>query len=138
MRKVTARPTGRPVIPRNIDVDPNHVLVRSDGEVRDALNVSYDAFDIGRMREGYVCIACKEDLDTPFPDECPVCHFPMRERQPERFAKEYEGTVWVGPTTTIEEELEVMNFLRERNRREFELRERITIPKPQIIVPRGF
>ena len=138
MRKVTARPTGRPVIPRNIDVDPNHVLVRSDGEVRDSLNVSYDAFDIGRMREGYVCIACKEDLDTPFPDECPVCHFPMRERQPERFAKEDEGTVWVGPTTTIEEELEVMNFLRERNRREFELRERITIPKPQIIVPRGF
>lgn len=138
MRKVTARPTGRPVIPRNVDVDPNHVLVQSDGTVRDALAVAYDAHDIGRMREGYVCIACKEDLDTPFPDECPVCGFAMRREQAPRFAREYEGTTWVGPSTTLEEEQEIMDFLRERNRREFEIRERIVIPRPQIIVPRGF
>lgn len=135
-RKVAARPTGRPVIPIAIEVDGEHVLVTQDGRVRDSHKVVYSEYDIGRMKAGYVCLKCHEDLDTAFPDVCPICGFEMADKQSERFALEYQGTTWVGPTTTEEEELAIMQEMRAR--RAAQGRPTIEVVKPQIIVPRGF
>ena len=130
--KVVARPTGRPVIPVHIEHDTAHVLVRSDGSVRHAVEIGFTDEQVGRMKAGYICAKCYEDLDTAFPDECPVCHFPMAERQAELFAKRFEGTKWVGPTTSLDEEYEIMHFLREK-----ELRDRQQVWTPSITVPRS-
>lgn len=91
----------------------------------------YNEYDVGRMRAGYICLQCKEDLDTAFPDECPVCHYKMAARQAEDFAKEFQGTTHIGPSTTLAEEREIMNFLREE-----EASKQNVIWKPQILVPR--
>jgi hypothetical protein len=114
------------------------VLVFNDGRPpRPAGRVGLeDADDFGRMRAGYICARCFEDLDTPFPDECPVCKFPMRERQSQLIAERYQGTDWVGPSTSLDEERAIMNEMRERAARERAGHD-ILVAKPQIIIPRG-
>jgi hypothetical protein len=69
---------------------------------------------VGRIRAGYTCIKCLEDYTSPYPDECTVCHFPMRDKQQEEFAKDFRGDIPFGPTTTLDEEREIMNEMRER------------------------
>lgn len=130
--KVVARPTGRPVKPVNIEKATGHTLVRADGSVVDAVEIGFSERDVQRMRDGYVCAKCYEDLDTAFPDECPVCRFPMRDRQAQLFAERFQGTKWVGPTTSLDEEYEIMHFLREKERREQQ-----KMWTPSIVVPRG-
>ena len=49
-------------------------------------------------------VSCGEsqvDHGAPFPERCWVCGFEMRALQAERFAKEFRGTVRIGPSTTI-------------------------------------
>ena len=53
----------------------------------------------------------------------------------EKVAKEFVGTVKVGPSTTLDDERAIMNEMRERRRIETH---GIDVFKPQIIVPRGF
>lgn len=126
----TAKPTGRPVIPRAIEPDPEHVVIRRGGdmEATDSAIIVLEEYDADRMRAGYICLQCMEDLDTAFPDECPICRYPMATRQAERFAKEFQGNMRVGPSTTLDEEREIMQELRRRGQQE--------IKTPQIIVPR--
>lgn len=129
----TARPTGRPVIPLGIDNDDQSLVFFEDGRPpRSPVIMFFGDHDIGRMRAGYICIQCYEDLDTSFPDECPVCHYKMAARQAEEFAKDYRGNAHIGPSTTLEEERAIMNFLREK-----EAREKGYLWKPSILVPKG-
>lgn len=128
----TARPTGRPVIARAVDNDEQHVIIRPDGQEVAAALMAFEEHDMGRMRAGYICVNCYEDLDTAFPDHCPVCRFPMAARQAERLAKEFVGTTRVGPSTTLDEEREIMNEMRARRRAEEQ-----GIWTPSITVPRG-
>lgn len=117
-KRVVAQPTGRPVIPTFVDEAAGLVLIREDGQVRGAIEIGLNEDDINRIRAGYICAKCYEDLDTPFPDECPVCHFPMAEKQSELFAKRFQGDRWVGPQTTDDEERAIMMEMRERRYRE--------------------
>src|SRR5574337_160544 len=134
-KPVLARPTGRPVKLEIIE-SQGDVLVFNDGRPpRAAARVGFSVEDTGRMRAGYICAKCFEDLDTAFPDECPVCHFPMRDEQPRLFAERFQGTEWVGPSTTLDEERAIMNEMRERAARERTGHD-ILVAKPQIIVPR--
>lgn len=129
--KVVARPTGRPVIPLDVSYEGD-VLIRADGEVREAPELTFRPEDVERMKAGYICARCYEELDAPFPDECPVCEFPMREKQMQFFNERFQGDVWVGPRSSIEDELAAMNEIRERRERV-----RRALPaKPSIIVPR--
>jgi len=137
-KPVVARPTGRPVKLTMLE-DEGHVLYYEDGRPpQDAWEAALsDADDFGRMKEGYVCARCFEDLDTPFPDECPVCKFPMRDEQSRFIAERFLGEKWVGPTTTLEEEAAIMLEMREKHVRDVERNSDILIAKPQIILPRG-
>lgn len=136
-KRVVARPTGRPVNLQLLE-PAGDILLFSDGRPpRAAARVGLeDEDDFGRMRAGYICARCFEDLDTAFPDECPVCHFPMAEQQARLIAERYQGTEWVGPSTSLEDERAIMIEMRERAARERAGHD-ILVAKPQIIIPRG-
>ena len=131
-----AKPTGRPVIPVAVDESTDELVFFEDGRPpRSPVRVTLNEFDMGRLRAGYICLQCKEDLDVAFPDESPICPYAMAERQPEDFALQFKGTIHVGPSTSLEEEREIMQYLRAKEARERELRHGIDIVKPQIVVP---
>ena len=61
----------------------------------------------------------------------------MRDEQARLFAERFqEGTEWVGPKTTLDEERAIMNEMRARATRERDTND-ILVAKPQIIIPRG-
>ena len=134
-RKVVARPTGRRVEIQAVE-PRGDVIVYEDGRIREDTPIGVSEETLGRMKAGYICAHCYEDLDTPFPDRCPVCGFEMARKQAEYIANRYIGTTWVGPTTSIEDEKALMMEMRERALRN--RNDDILIAKPQIIVPKGF
>lgn len=126
-----------PAVPVALEEDGEFVLIRSDGEIRSHVNAIYSERDTARIREGYCCVNCGESqvdmaLSCPFPIECWVCKFPMKERQAERFAKEFKGTVRVGPSTSIEDELAIAEEELARQRRAK------IVSAPSIVVPRSW
>lgn len=133
----TAKSTGR-FVRLTITDEPGETLIYDDGRPPQiAATVALeDPEDMERMRAGYVCAQCFEDLDTAFPDHCPVCGFAMRDEQAAFIAKRFVGDVWVGPSTTLEDEQAIMLEMRERAYREARGND-IAIAKPQIILPRG-
>lgn len=106
-RRIEATPTGEPIIAEGADVDPYAVAVMPDGRVMQRTVLGFPAAVVERMRQGYVCVKCYEALDSPFPDECPICKFPMRERQGAEFAKDFRGDIAFGPSTSLDEEYEI-------------------------------
>ena len=136
-KPVTAKSTGR-FVRLTITDTPGEILYYNDGRPPQvAATVALeDPEDMDRMKAGYVCAQCFEDLDTAFPDECPVCGFHMRDEQAEFIAKRFVGDVWVGPSTSIEDEQAIMQEMRARALREARSND-IAIAKPQIIIPRG-
>lgn len=122
----------KPALPVSIDEDPEHVLIQSDGEIRRHYTLVFSPEDCERIRLGYCCLNCGEsqvDHGAPFPEECWVCHFPMRAKQAERYASEFVGEMKVGPQTSIQDEMEIAREFVERENHK---------PKPSIIVPGGF
>ena len=63
--------------------------------------------DVERIRLGYVCIICLEPHEHPHPPRCFVCKFPMREIQDQVFEGMYLGEERVGPSTNLDEEMEI-------------------------------
>lgn len=97
----------KPVIPLAVEDDPHSAT--HDGHVlRAGFNATFDAETIERFRQGYACMRCWEPQETPFPETCPLCRYPIRDRQREDFAAEFEGEKWIGPTTSLADEFERM------------------------------
>jgi len=48
-----------------------------------------------QMWQGYRCAACLEDVTDlgAFPVQCPLCHFPIRERQRQQLEQDFVGEV---------------------------------------------
>src|SRR5262245_56780859 len=69
-----------------------------------------DQDGIDRIRLGYLCIACLEPHEVPFPTECaqPACRFPMERFQVEVFEHCYVGVIRIGPQTSLSDEMEIM------------------------------
>ena len=106
-RRNDATPTGVPVIPAAVDIDPESYTRMPDGRTMWTPLFALTEAQVEKVRQGYICIKCLEDLNSAFPDLCPVCAFPMRLRQTEEFAKTFRGEKKFGPSTTIEEEYEI-------------------------------
>jgi hypothetical protein len=103
-----ARPTGEPVIVSGAtDVDLDAYTRMPDGRLMQRTVFGLTAEQVGRIREGYICLKCLEAYDAPFPDRCTVCGFPMAERQAEEFAKDFRGNIRFGPSTTLDEEYQI-------------------------------
>lgn len=104
MRRNEATPTGEPIIATAVDLDPESVTRMPDGRLVATPLFALTAEQVERVRQGFICIKCMEALDSAFPDQCPVCKFPMRQRQQEEFGKTFRGEIKFGPSTSIEEE----------------------------------
>lgn len=125
----------KPAIPIAAEDDPDHVIINSRYETRRAHTLVYTQDDTNRLREGYCCINCGESQvghEGPMPENCWLCGYEMRAKQAERFAKEFKGTLRIGPSTSIDEELAIAE---EYVRRE-ELKQRGMTPSG-IVVPSG-
>ena len=123
----------RPAVPLELEPDPEHTIIGSDGSTREHYNQIYSDYDAERIRLGYCCIQCGESQvghsGVTFPENCAVCNFPMREKQRERYAKEWVGSIKLGPSMTNEEELAALAELEERMNP--------FVEKSSIIIPRG-
>jgi hypothetical protein len=122
----------RPVIPLAVEHDEGYVEIRTDGTVRRAARVILEPDDVGRMQAGYVCAKCWEPHATPFPEKCRLCGFHMSDRQSEFLAKAYQGNERVGPSTSLEDELALLDEVEERMKRQ-----EWGASAPQIVVPKG-
>jgi hypothetical protein len=121
-----------PVIPIGVEVDAENLVITSRGEMRHDYRVILSEEDVGRMKGGYVCAKCMEVQEKPFPKECYLCKFPMADKQAEFLAKAYQGTIRVGPSSSLEDEFAAMDEWEEAQRRNS--RDEILRPS-QILLP---
>lgn len=84
--------------------------------------------DIERRKQGYVCIECWEPHETPFPERCQLCGFPMRAKQLEQFEKQFKGVERNPRAALIASELDRIDDVHERNFHE---------PKLGLVFPKG-
>ena len=122
----------RPAVP--VVVEPDGVRFRVDtrtGQKYQEYEQVYTEYDAGRIRAGYCCIHCGEAQERPFPDRCSVCHFPMKEKQAQQFAEQFEGYTTIGSSRSLEELRVEDEEAKERARRQLEK------PTSSIWVPRG-
>ena len=103
----------RPSVP--IQVEDGDFATSEVG--RDTLDYKarFSQQEIGRRLEGYVCIQCWEPHETPFPERCSLCSFPMRARQLSTFHEQFEGDERARWVERIEKELDQLEDTHERN-----------------------
>jgi DNA-directed RNA polymerase subunit RPC12/RpoP len=105
-------------------VDIPQIAQLSDGRwVKDAAIV-VPPHVVEEITAGYRCLVCHDVVEEAFPEKCPVCGFPMKERQLEQLEKTNLGEMQVGPTPldTLDEEREQEGWKKSNG----------------ILIPRGF
>ena len=123
----------KPLIPIAVEQDSDEV--EWDGNAwRPKVRYTYSEEGIERLRLGYCCLVCKEPQQLPFPDNCSLCGYAMKERQGKDFDTEYQGTKWVGPTTSLSYEFDRM--IDEGQRKRHQPGSQILVQRPSgLIVP---
>lgn len=112
-----------------VEADPYHYEMTADGP-REGVRMAFCDDDIEMFRLGFKCLDCLEPLDSAFPDECPVCAFPMKDSQAQAFAERFAGHRDLGSTIDPGAELELLARQRdERERREGLKSKGIVIPR---------
>lgn len=108
-----------------VPADHNTTVRLPDGrEFLDA-NIALHEEDVERIRTGYVCIRCLEPQTQPFPEVCESalpngqrwCGFPIREKQMSEFVAMYKGTVKIGSSVNIADEIQRVKEFDEYERR---------------------
>lgn len=93
----------RPALPIAWDLDVGKAVIDSrTGERLAEYEMIYTPYDVGRIQAGYCCINCGEAHEEAFPENC-VCGFPMREKQAQAFAEQFEGVTTIGPSKSLAE-----------------------------------
>lgn len=104
----------KPVIP--IALEPvDQGLFLADGRRLGILAPVLSPEDVERARQGYICLRCLQWFEKPWPEKCFVCGAPIRTKQAEYFAREFGGEIQLGPSTSLDDELEA---LREKETRD--------------------
>ncbi len=117
----------KPVKP--VVVEPDNSEVRLDGDVlRGGYNATFDEETIERFRVGRACLKCWEVHEEAFPAKCSLCGYPMKDRQTTDFQEAFGGKKWVGPSTSIPDEIERMKYEGAKRRH---------TPGSSILLPRG-
>lgn len=96
---------------------------------RESLEISgrFSKDDCERFRLGYCCINCWEPHETPMPERCALCQFPMKAKQREVFLETFGGVKRDPKAVRIEEGLDRVDDTHERN---------FYVVKNGILVPR--
>ena len=73
-------------------------VANENGELAVGINwvLSDDEFE--QVRAGYRCLHCMEPFETPFPDTCFLCDYPVKSRQTIDLMREHQGEHRYGPT----------------------------------------
>ena len=97
-----------------IDIHPHdtEAVVLPDGRVQRMNVFTFDRESTERIRLGYACAKCLEVFSEAWPERCPVCGAPIRERQAEYFAKEF--ALLKDDRPSLEEEIEGIRGRAER------------------------
>lgn len=109
-------------IPAAVEHSDGVINMGDDRRAAD-INVTWDDEAIGRIKAGYQCLRCWEPFETAFPDACGVCGYGVSDFQARDFAFEFEGKKHIGPSTSIQQELERLD---EKSKRPFSS---IAVPK---------
>lgn len=119
----------KPVKPVAVELDLTKVEYVAGRWVH-PLNTTITPEDFERVREGYVCLDCWEPQPVPYPDKCRLCGCRMSppDYWHERIENEFEGWKHVGPSTTIEQELDRLDDYAER---------KFWTPGSQVYIPPG-
>jgi len=96
----------------------NQGLWLPDGRVQGQVILHMSPGTVERIRLGYMCVKCLEPFPVAWPRLCHVCGCRVRTEQAEYFAREFGGEVHVGPSTSIDEEVERMHEEVEREQKE--------------------
>ena len=130
----------KPVIPAAVEHDSSRVSWDPLRQAwRPMVTYVFDAETVERFRTGHVCIECHEPQSSPFPkagegNHLPHCDFDMSRDQGTRFAEEFEGEKWMGPTTSLDDEFE--RLAESGQRRRFTSGSQIMVPRASgLIVP---
>lgn len=87
-------------------VSPGREIVRGgDGRLNVTANVTISPERLDEYRHGYRCLMCHAAQKEAFPAECVewYCRYPMRDRQADDFAREYQGEHDPWPTHRADE-----------------------------------
>jgi uncharacterized paraquat-inducible protein A len=95
----------KPLSVIEIEQHDDEVLWLPDGRMQRQVRVVYDRESTERIRHGVACAKCMEPFPEAWPEHCPVCGAPVRERQAEFFAREY-ALQEVASRPSLEEEIE--------------------------------
>jgi len=108
----------RPAVVLNIEQAPDQAIWLPDGRVQGQviLNLAYETVE--RIRSGYMCVKCLEPFPIAWPKLCPVCGCRVRTEQAAYFAREFGGEQHLGPSTSIDDEVERMHEEVEREQKE--------------------
>lgn len=89
-----------------IDIHPHdsELILLEDGRVQRQNVVVYDRESTERIRHGRACAKCMEPFEEAWPERCPVCGAPIRERQAEYFHREF--AVLEDNRPSLEEEID--------------------------------
>jgi hypothetical protein len=103
----------KPVVPVASETTPNDLFW--DGLVwRKDVEHTLTEEDYGRVEAGYVCVNCLEPQEKSFPKNCSLCNFEMRDRQARILMVDYRGKKDIGPSTTLQWELDRLDDEKER------------------------
>jgi hypothetical protein len=107
------------------EIEPTHrARVLPDGRVMRESRLTISQEWMEQMWQGYRCAACLERFEEAFPEECPVCRFPVKTEQRHRLEEDFAGEIReMQQEGWVDREMGVLE-------REF------FVPKPQIHVRR--
>lgn len=135
MRDVRLRDAAKSRPPIRIigtEIDTENVVINAAGEMRADNRVIIHPDDVGAIKAGYYCAKCLEAQGEPFPKNCWLCGFPMKDKQSEFFAKGYQGNIRVGPQTNADTEAAAMEEFAYKQA----MKERDEIVRPrQVLLP---
>jgi len=99
-----------------VDIDEgerSRVRVTPDGRHAYEAKFTFTQKGFEMLRQGYLCINCFQDLrpDGAFPEECPMCAFPVRDRQLEHLGISFVGEEQLGSRLSLSDEMSRMGDL---------------------------
>lgn len=104
-----------PGMPVAIDTDNPDLVVNDDGTTEVSYDVTFREPEIVKFRQGYKCLKCWEEYANAWPDKCRVCGYAIKQHQAADFAKHYGGEKWLGPSTSMSEEIDRLDWEHEKN-----------------------
>ena len=95
-----------------LDIDEGQrgkIAILPDGREVHESQIVLSQKGLDMMLQGYLCGRCLQDFTKigveAFPEECPVCHFHVKELQTEQIRRDFSGTQELGSRLSLSDEM---------------------------------